>query len=49
MLNDEEWQAVSQFSTEEQKPQYTKADKIAMWYFGVIIFYLICQVARILF
>lgn len=49
MLNDEEWQAVLQFSAEEQKPQYTKADKITLWCCGAIMFYLICQAARILF
>lgn len=48
MYSDEEWQNLKQFDAHgKSEPKYTNAEKITFWFCGAIIFYLICQVLRV--
>lgn len=46
LFTDEQWQSIQQFDTHRKEHKYTKEDKMAAWFCGAVMIYLICQVLR---
>lgn len=47
-MTEHQWQTIQQFDAHgKSEHKYTNAEKITFWFCGAIMFYLICQVLRV--
>lgn len=46
MYTEEQWEIIQQFDAHRKEPKNTKSDKITVWFCGIVMLYLICQVLR---